>query len=67
MNQVIQIIRTLNKKIEIELIFLFFFILIAVVLEVLGLGLMIPLIDAVLNKDHKFIVFISNHFKFDNI
>ena len=67
MNQVIQIIRTLNKKIEIELIFLFFFILIAVVLEVLGLSLMIPLIDAVLNKDHKFIVFISNHFKFDNI
>lgn len=67
MNQVILIIRSLSKKIEIELYFLFFLILIAAVLEVLGLSLIIPLIDAVLNKDHKFIAFISDRFNFDNI
>tara|TARA_B110000037_G_scaffold211495_1_gene263133 strand:- start:854 stop:2560 length:1707 start_codon:yes stop_codon:yes gene_type:complete len=67
MSQVILIIRTLSKKIEIELYFLFFLILIAAVLEVLGLSLIIPLIDAVLNKDHKFVTFISNRFNFDNI
>ena len=67
MSQVILIIRTLSKKIEIELYFLFFLILIAAVLEVLGLSLIIPLIDAVLNKDHKFIAFISDRFNFDNI
>ena len=52
MSQVILIIRSLSKKIEIELYFLFFLILIAAVLEVLGLSLIIPLIDAVLNKDN---------------
>ena len=66
MSQVILIIRSLSKKIEIELYFLFFLILIAAVLEVLGLSLIIPLIDAVLNKDHKFIAFISDRFNFDN-
>jgi ATP-binding cassette, subfamily B, bacterial PglK len=67
MSQVILIVRSLSKKIEIELYFLFFLILIAAFLEVLGLSLIIPLIDAVLNKDHKFIAFISNRFNFDNI
>ena len=41
--------------------------MIAAVLEVLGLSLIIPLIDAVLNKDHKFVTYISHHFNFDNI
>ena len=67
MSQVILIIRTLSKKIEIELYLLFFLILIAAVLEILGLSLIIPLIDAVLNKDHKFVTYISHHFNFDNI
>ncbi len=67
MSQVISIIRTLSKKIEIELYFLFFLILIAAVLEVLGLSLIIPLIDAVLNKDHKLVTYISSQFNLGNI
>ena len=46
-----KIFAVLNKNIKNELYFLYFFILIAVVLEVLGIGLLVPLFDIILNKN----------------
>ena len=67
MSQLKKIFEVLNKKIKIELYFLFFIILIAVVLEVLGIGLLIPLFDIILNKNHAVINFISERFNFINL
>ncbi len=67
MSQLKKIFEVLNKKIKIELYFLFFIILIAVVLEVLGIGLLIPLFDIILNKNHAVINFISERFNFSNL
>tara|TARA_B100000989_G_C19519390_1_gene463350 strand:- start:787 stop:2499 length:1713 start_codon:yes stop_codon:yes gene_type:complete len=67
MSQLKKIFEVLNKKIKIELYFLFFIILIAVVLEVLGIGLLIPLFDIILNKNHAVINFISERFNSSNL
>lgn len=67
MNQLKKIFELLNKKIKIELYILYIFILIAVVLEVLGIGLLIPLFDIILNKNHLFINIISDRLNFTNL
>ena len=67
MNQLKKIFELLNKKIKIELYILYIFILIAVVLEVLGIGLLIPLFDIILNKNHFFINIISDRLNFTNL
>ena len=67
MNQLKKIFELLNEKIKIELYILYIFILIAVVLEVLGIGLLIPLFDIILNKNHLFINIISDRLNFTNL
>ena len=67
MNQLKKIVELLNEKIKIELYILYIFILIAVVLEVLGIGLLIPLFDIILNKNHLFINIISDRLNFTNL
>ena len=67
MTQLKKIFKILNNKIKIELYLLYFLILIAVVFEVLGIGLLIPLFDIILNKDHHFVSLISNIFNFSDL
>ena len=67
MNQLKKIFEILSEDIKIELYFLYFVILIAVVLEVLGIGLIIPLFDVILNKNNKSINFITDKFNFTNL
>ena len=62
-----KIFAVLNKNIKNELYFLYFFILIAVVLEVLGIGLLVPLFDIILNKNHFLIDLIHKDLTISNL
>ena len=67
MSQLKKIFEVLSKNIKVELYFLYIIILLAVVLEVLGIGLLIPLFDIILNKNNTAINFITDKFNFTNL
>ena len=62
-----KIFAVLNKNIRNELYFLYFFILIAVALEVLGIGLLVPLFDIILNKNHFLINLVHKDLTISNL
>lgn len=67
MSQLKKIFEVLSKDIKVELYFLYFLILFAVVLEVLGISLIIPLFDVILNKNNTSINSITDKFNFTNL
>ena len=67
MKQLKKIFEVLNKDIKIELYFLYILILIAVILEVLGIGLLIPLFDVILNKNQTILNSLFEKLNFINL
>jgi ABC-type multidrug transport system fused ATPase/permease subunit len=67
MNQLKKIFEILSKDFKTKLYFLYFLILLAVALEVLGIGLLIPLFDIILNKNIMAINFVTDKFNFTNL